>query len=169
MIFIATSLDFNGGTTFILRMCRELKEAGENPAVILLTEIFDKSLKKEIEKYAAIYCTKDIFYLYSKPTWKSPASIFTPIKTKTIDTIIETHGSHFHAMGLFGLLFCNRCHINSKKIKTTIGIYHQNEFVYQKFNYYFSKIGQEVFRRTPVENVLFFNEHSRDVLKLFRN
>lgn len=167
MIFVSTSLDFNGGTTFILRMCRELQEAGENPGVILLTEIFDNSLKENIEKYATLYTPNDIFYWYSKPTWKSPASIFTPIKAKKIDTIIEEHGPHFHAMGLFGLLFCNRCKINSNRIKTTVGVYHQNEFAYKDFEYYFSKTGQEIFRKTPAGNVLFFNEHSRDMYSRF--
>lgn len=165
MLFVANSLPFNGGTTFLLRLCKELSSQGESVGVIVLFDIIDKDLEVEIKKYAHVYYLKDFLLPLFKWAFGSQVGTFFPLRFKSIKKIIEIHGGDVHVMGVFGLLFMcrflNNCAIN---LRLSVGVYHQNEFMFDKADYYFTRMSKEIFSYLSPQSIVFFNEKSRDSL-----
>ena len=71
-------------------------------------------------------------------------------------------------MGVFGLLFLARySSVNQIQVKLSVGIYHQNEFMYRGVNYYFSNIAKEFFKKINAKNIIFFNDFNRRIYSMF--
>jgi glycosyltransferase involved in cell wall biosynthesis len=90
----------------------------------------------------------------------SQFSIFAPLN-KSIYGLLEKNKDHIHIMGIFGLLFFLRMNRNNI-FKYSIGVYHQNEYMYFcKSDFYFKKIIEKTFKKINAKNVIFLNEKRR--------
>jgi len=163
MIFIANALPMNGGTTFLIRMCRDLNVRGKRPRVLVMFNQVDIALLKELEKWADVSCLST----FSKPMFRrffnNQAGSFLPLDLRRLDALLEEHDREVHVMGLFGLLFVARMLKRGlSAIKLTVGIYHQNEFMFAGVDYYFSNEARRLFSVLDSQSLIFFNEASRD-------
>jgi 1,2-diacylglycerol 3-alpha-glucosyltransferase len=75
---------------------------------------------------------------------------------------LAPYGTHIHAMSLFGLILGLRLIALDSRRRLTAGIYHQNEFLYRPSPFHFAREGLKLFAEMPAENIVFFNESSRD-------
>ena len=170
MIFIANTLAFNGGTTFLVRILKEYFDSGKKCAVLVLTKNIDVNLEKQIEKVA------DIFYLYDfvkfpfQKIANNQLSIYLPLQKKSLKSLFHDYGNQAHIMGIFGMLFILRLLSNKIQIDYSIGVYHQNEFMYEcKNDKYFSNIIKKVFSSINPSKILFFNETNlKDYMQFFK-
>ena len=157
MVFIANTLVMNGGTTFLIRVCKEIRSRGGKAAVLVLYVQENADLKAELRKYADIYYLGDFVNLAFRRLTVGQLGIFLPVRWSKIGEILRKYGTHVHVMGVFGLIFSIR--IKSKmNCCISAGIYHQNEFAFTEKNDSFSKAVKEAFRQLPSSNLLFFNE-----------
>lgn len=156
MIFVANALPMNGGTTFLIRTCREFQSRGINCAVILLRGEYEPSLYSELRSHAKIISLRD--FLVDRATlFRKQTGIFGLIDWPSLDRAIAPFGNSLHVMGLFGLIFALRLN-GYRQYKITAGVYHQNEFLFQPSPFYFSREMIRLFKAIPPENVIFFNQ-----------
>lgn len=168
MLFVANSLPFNGGTTFLLRLCKELSSQGMSVGVLVLFNVIDKGLEHEIKKHAKVYYLKDFSYLFFQWAFRSQLGMFLPLKFGSIKSIVEKHGGDVHVMGVFGLLFmCRFLKKCSTSVRLSVGVYHQNEFMFNGVDYYFAKKSKKIFSFLNSRSIVFFNEKSRDYLSCY--
>lgn len=168
MLFVVNVLVFNGGTTFLLRMCRALSNQGVRPGVLILFSQVDKKSLEKIKKYADVYYLKDYlhfpFYAFSK----NPITTFLPVVFEKIKGLFNKYDNNIHVMGVFGLLFIDRFRLRMKgSLFLSLGIYHQNEFMFNSRQYYFIEILRKIFSMMPPEAIIFFNEHSMESYSKF--
>lgn len=161
MLIIANTLNVNGGTTFILRLAKEFASQGKKIGVLLITNKTDPALLEHIKCYADIYFLKD--YVIAPLRWLagSQLAVFLPYKRSAIRELMNQY-QHTHVMGIFGLLY-SALYIQrlGGTINLSVGIYHQNEFVFQNTNHYFAKVSQEIFKAIAPSKIVFFNEVSK--------
>ncbi|WP_324730744.1 glycosyltransferase [Pseudomonas paeninsulae] len=160
MLILANTLSFNGGTTFILRLCREFLRRDKRIGVLVLINDVDKKLLLEIEKYADVYFLGD----YQRPlfswTFSSQLGVFFPLDFKSLKVLFHRYDNCVHVMGVFGLLFAARfIKKQSTSLKMSVGIYHQNEFMFSDANYYFANIAKAIFSKLGADAVILFNEN----------
>jgi len=159
MIFIANTLAFNGGTTFLVRILKEYFESGKKCGVLVLTKNIDQNLKKQIEKVAEIYYLSDYIYYPFQKLAGSQLSIYLPLKVDLLVKLFKKYDNHTHIMGIFGLLFILRVRKKDIQIDYNIGVYHQNEFMYKcDDDKYFSPIIKKCFNSIDATKIIFFNE-----------
>lgn len=161
MIFIANVLVMNGGTTFILRMAREYHRQGRRCAVLLLSDRCDPALVEKLGRYA------DIIRLWHFLPGRGRLSrgllgVFAPLALGRLDKVLRPYGQHIHAMSVFGLILGTRLASAQRDWKLTVGVYHQNEFLFRAPPFYLAYQAFALFQSVPAENVIFFNEFSRD-------
>lgn len=161
MLIIANTLEFNGGTTFILRYCRESDRQGKRMGVLVMTgkRCSPLPLYSEICKYADVYYLEEFMaFSISRLLSDTPVVGFLPIKLDKIEEIITMHNNSVHVMGVFGLLFISKVieQINLM-VRVSVGIYHQNEFMFNS-NWYFTKMAHEIFKKLGSNGVIFLNE-----------
>jgi glycosyltransferase involved in cell wall biosynthesis len=167
VIFIANVLSMNGGTTFLTRICRRMDALGKRPAVLVMFDDMDAELHAELEKHAAV------FYL-----WKyvpgfgrvlpSRLQTFGPINWRKLCDDLADYSDHIHVMGVFGLLFAHRLFGRVAGTPTlSVGVYHQNEFLYEPMGRRFPKEAQRIFRKVPSRNIVFFNDSTRENYESF--
>ena len=161
MIFVANVLAMNGGTTFLIRTCRELAKRGERSAVLVLRRHFEPALLTELEVYAAVFWLDD-FLLDKGKLFRSYFGMFGFVAWARLRSALRGFGEQVHAMGVFSLLFALRLAGRRKGSRVTVGIYHQNEFVFVAPPFYFARESQRLFARLPTSNVVFFNESTRN-------
>lgn len=162
MIFIANALPLNGGTTFLIRTCRELSSRGEKPIVLIVFDEIDIGLLHELEKWAKIVYLEDFAQSFLKIFFRTQLGSFLPLKFLKLDKLLDEGGREVHAMGVFGLLFAVRMLINNvRPFKLSVGVYHQNEFMFNGGNYYFAKVVKRIFANLNPMSLVFFNEASR--------
>lgn len=150
----------NGGSTFLIRTCKELAKRKVNCKVLILRTEFDSSLLAELENYATILFLKD--FLVDKGTiFRNHVGIFGWVDWKKLIISLSNSGDHIHIMGVFGLIFANRLVKHFKGTFISAGVYHQNEFLYKSKGFYFPKKSQELFKLISPENIVFFNDSSR--------
>lgn len=165
MLFVVNALPMNGGSTFLIRICRELSKKGTRPGVLVLFNKNDPEIIKELKKYADIYWLSGFSYPPLRFLYRAQLGIFLPLRLACIYTQICKY-KHVHVMGVFGLLFFIRifssCFFRKKdyKAKLSVGIYHQNEFMYSAPSFYFSKYAQKAFKSLEKKSIIFFNENS---------
>jgi len=151
----------NGGSTFLLRTSRELKRRGVPVAIVLLRREFDPELLSELERFSTIFYLED-FLIDKARLFRAHLGIFGLVAWGRLEHALIPFGNIVHVMGVFGLLFGYRLCGRIGKFKLTAGVYHQNEFLYKKSKSYFTQKSAELFRDLPSENVVFFNEISRN-------
>lgn len=161
MIFIANVLVMNGGTTFILRMAREYHRQGRRCAVLLLSDRCDPELVDELGRFA------DIIRLWNflperGRLFRSLLGVFAPLTFSDLEEALLPYGKHIHAMSVFGLILGKRLVAERPNWKLSVGVYHQNEFMFRPPPFYFAHQAIAQFRSMPAESVIFFNEFSRD-------
>ena len=140
MLILSNTLEFHGGTTFILRLCREMHRRGQNVGVLVLIGQINKELRAEIGKYASLYFLKDYIRFFSDRAFRTQMGIFLPHDNSALVELADQYGSHLHAMGVFGLLFAaNLSHHSGHDLKISTGIYHQNEFMFRCVDYFFAR------------------------------
>lgn len=161
MIFIANVLVMNGGSTFILRMARQLSLRGERCGIILLRDFSDPELLEDLQSYADIIRLSD-FQTLGRRFPLGLFGIFTPIDWYRLLEVLRPYGRHLHAMSIFGLILALRIGRKEPAIRPTIGVYHQNEFIFQTSSFFFPSFVQKIFASMPVNNIVFFSETSRD-------
>lgn len=161
MIFVANVLAVNGGTTFLIRMCRELASRGVPSAVLVLRRQFDKVLLAELERYSTILWLDD-FSLERGIFFRAHLGIFAPIAWKRLNVALSGFPGQIHAMGVFGLLFALRLAAHHTSARVTVGIYHQNEFIFSTPPFYFASESKRLFSGLPDANIVFFNESIRN-------
>lgn len=157
MIFIANALPVNGGTTFLIRACRELHRRGEKAAVLVMFPIVDKKLREELERYAFVFDLRD--YLYDRGfLFRAQLMTFAPINWTSLVNVLKPFGTTVHVMGVFGLLFASRLARRLSGICVTVGVYHQNEYLFETQNTYFIRTFRKYFQAVPAKQFLFFNQ-----------
>lgn len=159
MIFLANTLTMNGGTTFLLRLCKALSLRGERCAVLLLRDHGDSQMIAELSAHAAILRLPDFVPL---PRLPQHFGIFGRVRWNALLDALRPYGRHVHAMGVFSLLFARRLADRASSLRVTAGVYHQNEFMYDPGGLPFPAQAQRLFASLPADNVVFFNEVVRD-------
>lgn len=168
MLIIANTLEFNGGTTFILRFCRESFKGGRRLGVLVLMDNPEKSLLREIERYADVYFLSSYVSAQFRFLSKSPLIGFVPFNNIALSDVLARYGDTVHVMGVFGILFLSRMVGGfNRAVKTSVGIYHQNEFMFSGVNHYFAKEAQRIFSSLDHQGVIFFNEANANAYSSF--
>ena len=161
MIFIANVLTMNGGTTFLVRACRELKHQGETATVLLLINRSDGPTRESLDEVANVICLKD--FLRDRGTlFRSHLSLFGMVDWVKLVAALGDNTPHVHVMGSFGFLFARRLAHHLPRLKLTAGVYHQNEFMFQKLPWFLTREIQADFGALTPNNIVFFNNSSRD-------
>lgn len=165
MIIVSNVLVMNGGTTFLLRFCREWSRRGRKVAVLLLFREYDTGLLAEIKQYATVlrlsdYAGRGVTILPSR------MHMFGPVRWRALLRDLRPFSGHVHVMGLFGLLFAERLKLRLSG-PVSAGVYHQNEFLFEQSG---SRLEAEAFRTfaaLPAENIVFFNESTKANYRAF--
>lgn len=160
MIFLANVLVMNGGTTFLIRMIKERARRGQHSAILLLSDRVDPALVETLGYDADILRLSD-FLVDRGMAARGLLGVFAPVAQRRLAKALAPFGSHIHAMSLFGMILGLRLTKWDPSRKLTVGIYHQNEFLYRPPPFYFARESLKLFSALPPENVIFFNESSR--------
>lgn len=157
MIFIANALPVNGGTTFLIRACRELHRRGQKIMVLVMFPIVDEKLREELERYALVCDLRD--YLWDGGSLlRAQLMTFSPVRWHDLVNTLKPFGTTIHVMGVFGLLFAARLARRISGIRVTVGVYHQNEYLFEAKNTYFVSTFRKYFLSVPASHFLFFNQ-----------
>lgn len=168
MIFIANALPVNGGTTFLIRMCQELFSRNKKATVLVLFDEVDEKMHADLVRYADVVFLKEYSSRFISIFFKNQIGSFLPLNFSSIDNLIDSHKREVHILGIFGLLFVERLIKKTKKpINYSVGIYHQNEFVFSGADFYFSNKAREIFSRIDPKKIIFFNETSKEAYEKF--
>lgn len=160
MIFLANVLVMNGGTTFLVRMIKERARRGQHSAILLLSDRVDPALVETLGQDADILRLSD-FLVDRGMAARGLLGVFAPVAQRRLAKALAPFGPHIHAMSLFGMILGLRLAKWDSSRKLTVGIYHQNEFLYRPPPFYFARESLNLFSALPPENVIFFNESSR--------
>lgn len=161
MIFVANTLELNGGSTFLLRVCKELKRRGILPVIFVLFGHDSSNVAIELSRIARIITLKSIVQNIFSFLCIRQFGIFLPLDKNRIISIFGENVKSFHVMGIFGLVVAKRLSKILGGIPITIGVYHQNEFLYSAGSGYFVRWVSETLSKTPSENMIFLNEGNR--------
>lgn len=157
MIFIANALPINGGTTFLIRACREMHRRGQKVAVLVMFPLVDEKLRVELERYAQVFDLRD--YLWDRGVFfRMQLMTFAPVRWRALLDILGGFGTTVHVMGIFGLLFACRLSHRLAGVRATIGVYHQNEYLFDAQDTYFVRAFRHYFSAIPASQFLFFNQ-----------
>ncbi|RMI00371.1 glycosyltransferase [Stutzerimonas nitrititolerans] len=170
MLIIANTLEFNGGSTFILRFSRESLNKGERLGVLVLTNKPEVKLLHEIERYADVYFLSDFMNPVFQYFDKTPLVGFLPFNISALAGIFNKHGNKAHVMAVFGLLWlCRFVKLTGRSVQVSVGVYHQNEFMFSGAEYYFAKEGQRLFKQLGQDGAVFYNEANIEAYTRFFN
>lgn len=162
MIFIANTLVLNGGSTFLLRACKELNHRGVMPIVLVLFGHKGSNVADELSRVAKIVTLKSLVWSFFSFLFIRQFGVFLPFDKRRIHSVFGRNIRSFHVMGIFGLIVAKRLSKVLGGVPITVGVYHQNEFFYLAPSSYFSHwVHRELFI-TPGENMIFFNEGNRE-------
>jgi len=164
LLFVYSGLTKGGIETFFLRIVKKLSIEGHSIHFLFFTDNFDNELLKELKKYAKIHSYNDYLIAPSFLKNKSPLlKIVLPLNKNKLNSELLNHMDHIHAPDFNSILFANRI-VNNNQFKIlSTGVYHINEFNFESHkNYYFSKKITTFLKQIPPENILFFNEISRE-------
>lgn len=159
MIFLANTLTVNGGTTFLVRLCKALRMRGEQCAVLLLRDHGDPQLTTDLAENAEIIRLSSFA---GKPRLPQHFGIFGSVHWDALRETLRPFGHHVHSMGIFSLIFARRLFERYPSYRVTAGVYHQNEFMFDPAGLSFPVRAQRLFASLPPRNIVFFNEVVRD-------
>jgi len=157
MIFIANALPVNGGTTFLIRLTRELQSRGERCAVLLLRNDMDQALATELGKTAVIIRLSE-FLPERGRFFRAHLGTFAPVRWARLQAALQPFGNHVHAMSVLGLSFALRMNKRVAGIRISVGVYHQNEFLFDYPPFLLAREALRKFSALPLSNLVFFNE-----------
>lgn len=157
MIFVANVLTMNGGSTFLIRVCREFQRRGTPVAVLLLFPLFDPALRTELARYAKVIDLRDFLWDRGR-CFRAQLTTFAPVRWSHLLAELSPYGNILHVMGVFGLLFAYRALRTSPGIRITAGVYHQNEYLFKAGNNLFIRTLRRCFTALSCGQVLFFNQ-----------
>ena len=160
MIFLANVLVMNGGTTFLIRLIKERARRGQRSAVLLLSDRVDPALVETLGHDAEILRLSD-FLVDRGVAARGLLGVFAPLAHRRLAKALAPFGNHIHSMGLFGSILGLRLAGGDPQKQLTVGIYHQNEYLYRPSPFHFPREVQNLFAAIPPENIVFFNESSR--------
>jgi glycosyltransferase involved in cell wall biosynthesis len=160
MIFIASVLAMNGGTTFLIRTCRELAARGTRSTVLLLRPEYDAQLRTELERHAEVLCLDD-FLIDRGRLFRAQLGVFGVVDWPALESTLSAADGQIHVMGVFGLIFALRLTGRRAGGRITVGVYHQNEFLFRPPPFFFAREALRLFAAMPAENLVFFNEATR--------
>lgn len=158
MIFITSSLELNGCTTFILRVCREMHRRDIQPTVVVLFESKVTSVSEEISQIARVINVKSFLLGFFSFLPVKQFNVFLPLNNQRVMDTFSKDLKSIHVMGVFGLIFAKRLSKLLGNVPVTIGIYHQNEFYYDHNLNYFHRWIFETVSKSSFQNMIFFNE-----------
>jgi 1,2-diacylglycerol 3-alpha-glucosyltransferase len=158
----------NGGSTFILRVAREFSRRGQRCAVVLLSDREDPSIVNELRGCADIYYLRD-FQFDRGRLFPGLLGSFAPLRAGQLLQVLGRYGRHIHAMSVFGLILGRRLINDRDDFRLTVGVYHQNEFLFRGFNNYFGRKVIQIFKDMPTENIIFYNEYTIENYRKFFN
>lgn len=157
MIFIANVLTMNGGTTFLIRTCREFRRRGIPVAVLMLFPLFDSVLRAELSRYAKVIDLRQFLWDGGR-CFRAQFATFAPVRWSALLAEIRPFGNALHVMGGFGLLFACRVSRHAPEMKITAGVYHQNEYLFRADDSFFLRKLRRCFTALSGGQVLFFNQ-----------
>ncbi|MDQ1228603.1 glycosyltransferase family 4 protein [Sphingomonas sp. SORGH_AS_0879] len=160
MIFVANVLEMNGGTTFLVRTCAAMKARNRRCAVLVLRPGGDIGLTRELARHAELFDLASFQHDRGHLLQRQLGAV-APIAWNRLGDALAPFGTTLHAMGAFGLIVAARLARHRPEFRVTAGIYHQNEFLYRAHHFFAAEL-LALFRRLPSENLVFFNEVSRD-------
>lgn len=161
MIFIANTLELNGGTTFLLRACKELNRRGITPIVLVLFGHNSSNVADELSRISRIITLKSLIWRVFAALSIRQFGVFLPLNKGRVCSIFGDNPKSIHVMGIFGLILAKRLSTLLGGVPITIGVYHQNEFLYSAGDGYFVRWAATTLSQTPWENMVFFNEGNR--------
>lgn len=161
MIFIANTLELNGGSTFLLRVCKELKRRSITPVILVLFSHDSSNVAVELSRIARIITLKSIVLDFFSILCVRQFGVFLPLNKPFIVSIFGENAKSFHVMGIFGLVVAKRLSKILGGTPITVGVYHQNEFLYSAGSGYFVRWVCETLSKTSGENMIFLNEGNR--------
>ena len=139
MIFIANALPINGGTTFLIRICQELHSRNQKATVLVIFNEVDSGMLGELSLWADVIFLEEFSFKGCSKFFKTQVGGFLPLKFEKINALLDIHKRKVHVLGIFGLLLVERIiRKTNNTINYSVGIYHQNEFVFSGVNFYFS-------------------------------
>jgi glycosyltransferase involved in cell wall biosynthesis len=166
MIFLAGSLNMNGGSTFLLRMAREFHSRSRYVDVVVLSDVIDVDVKEELERYARVILLEELVHPMCSWVGTNQAGIFLPIRRGMVKELLDRHESVVHVMGIFGLVLALRWNQIFGGVRVSAGVYHQNEYLFKSARF-FSRQAKKMFAALPGQNIVFFNEHTRGTYSKF--
>lgn len=157
MIFVANVLTMNGGTTFLIRVCREAHRRGIKVAVLVLFPLVDIELGAELARYAKVIHLRDFLWVRGL-FFFNQLMTFAPVRWSILFAVLRPYGNTVHVMGIFGLLFASRAVRKLPILIVTAGVYHQSEYLLHANENFFSHTLNRCFNSLAAEQILFFNQ-----------
>lgn len=162
MIFIASTLELNGCTTFLLRACNELHRRGVVPTVLVLAKHNHSNTFLELSRVANVITLNSLIIKIFSCFFLRQLGVFLPLNKKLVQATFSKDTQSFHVMGVFGLIVAKRLSKILGGTPITIGIYHQNEFLYSGGPYFLDRWVRKSICNEFSENIIFFNEGNRE-------
>lgn len=161
MVVIANTLVPNGGTTFLVRMAREYQQRNKKIKIIVLYDNFSTEHLNDLTKYADVFFIKDFtsnFFSYFSKSQLFPFII--NFKNEKIKQFVGNENT-IHVMGIFGFILAKRIQKITPAVKITVGVYHQNEFMYKSIQGFFNKWIFDEISKLNYKYLIFFNNSMR--------
>jgi len=164
ILFIYSGLPKGGIETFFLRMSKQLFNEGYEVRFLFFGDFFDLELLTELQKFATIFKINDYLNVPDFFKKKSPLlKILMPLKKQKLQQDILKDITHIHAPDYNSILYTNRIVDKSINANISTGIYHINEFNFLgSKKWYFGRKVEELMHNLPSQNILFFNEISKE-------
>lgn len=164
ILFVYTSLPKGGIETFFVRMAKQLFNEGHEIRFLFFGNIFDDELIKELQKFAKIFNINN--YLKAPSLFKKQTpllKLLMPIKKEKLNRDVLEGITHIHAPDYNSLLYTGKILSIKSEIKVSTGVYHINEYNFSSSNiWYFKKKIEKLLNNFPWQNILFFNEISKE-------
>lgn len=164
ILFVYTSLPKGGIETFFVRMAKELFNDGYEIRFLFFGNVFDDELIKELEKFAIIFNINK--YLIAPNIYKKQTpllKLLIPIKKEKLHRDVLEGITHIHAPDYNSLLYTGKILPIKSEIKVTTGVYHINEYNFSSSSiWYFKNKIEKLLKNFPWQNILFFNEISKE-------
>ncbi len=161
MIIIANTLAPNGGTTFLIRIAKQYFLSNNKLKVIVLYNNYSSEHLKDLKMFADVIFVKEfgsfIFSFFSK---SQLIPFIIDLKKCKLKEFFKSEKT-IHVMGIFGYVLAKRIQVIIPNIKITIGVYHQNEFMYNSYPCYFNSWIQNEIKQTNYNCFIFFNKNTR--------
>jgi glycosyltransferase involved in cell wall biosynthesis len=161
MIYLANTITPNGGTTFLIRMAKEHSKRGNKVKIIVMSDTNSDKHLSDFNEIADVFFMKN---LYSKilgfSIFSNLALFLGRINKDKVNSLIKDEHS-IHVMGIFGYILAKRFQEINPSINISVGIYHQNEFLYRSVKGFFNKWVYNEISNIKSKNIVFFNELTR--------